>query len=348
MHATLSIALVKLQYGELKEQSIALGEGEDLKKTWNEHDINEAKKTKNQQLEVTFTGLKMTNTYFPNITYRSSLLIQLRNSTESSQGNLALSCQTKEFSTNEFRCIRDVPNSTISSSQVCDHKNDCPEVAGQRYTADEDPKLCQGEFMTYVTPGVGIYVFLGIVAYIGTFLLYIWMLFPFINLKISLNAGTRRLGTSSEKSSGEERSLNSFGEIEENKYEEVEIDERAEHFSSNLITIFTTKRTWNNNDLDDDEKKVITDEYLKLKQNGKIHFAYEHLKASADAPTIEVVMKFLLKLEKRNNQFTNEKPVYLYIMENIPSGTYLPFRQWGPPVHPSFLYPLKSLQIILN
>ena len=100
--------------------------------------------------------------------------------------------------------------------------------------------------------------------------------------------------------------------------------------------------------LDDDEKKVITDEYLKLKQNGKIHFAYEHLKASADAPTIEVVMKFLLKLEKRNNQFTNEKPVYLYIMENIPSGTYLPFRQWGPLVHPSFLYPLKSLQIILN
>ena len=43
MHATLSIALVKLQYGELKEQSIALGEGEDLKKTWNEHDITEAK-----------------------------------------------------------------------------------------------------------------------------------------------------------------------------------------------------------------------------------------------------------------------------------------------------------------
>ena len=68
--------------------------------------------------------------------------------------------------------------------------------------------------------------------------------------------------------------------------------------------------------------KVITDEYLKLKQNGKIHFAYEHLKASADAPTIEVVMKFLLKLEKKDNQFTNEKPVYLYIMEKIPSGTF--------------------------
>ena len=140
--------------------------------------------------------------------------------------------------------------------------------------------------------------------------------------KIYLNTGTRRLGITSKKSSGEERSLNTFGQMEENNYEEVEIDERAEHFSSNLITIFTTKRAWNNNDLTDDEKKVIVDEYLKLKRNGKIHFAYEHLKASADAPTIEVVMKFLLLLEKKNNQFTNEKPVYLYIMEKIPSGTY--------------------------
>ena len=140
--------------------------------------------------------------------------------------------------------------------------------------------------------------------------------------KIYLNTGTRRLGITSKKPSGEERSLNTFGQMEENNYEEVEIDERAEHFSSNLITIFTTKRTWNNNDLTDDEKKVIEDEYLKLKQNGKIHFAYEHLKASADAPTVEVVMKFLLLLEKKNNQFTNEKPVYLYIMEKIPSGTY--------------------------
>ena len=346
MHAKLEIDLVPLLYGNLTEQTIVLGDVEELKHSWDITQIQDAKEN-SKRLVWTFTDLKLDKTYFPQIKYASTLLIQSSDGSESTPGKQALDCQGKEFSTNKFTC-NDPNNTTISSSQVCDHKNDCPEVAGESKTIDEDPKLCQGEFMTYVTPGVGIYVFLGIVAYIGTFLLYIWMLFPFINLKISLNAGTRRLGTSSEKSSGEERSLNSFGEIEENKYEEVEIDERAEHFSSDLITIFTTKRTWNNNDLDDDKKKVITDEYLKLKQNGKIHFAYEHLKASADAPTIEVVMKFLLKLEKRNNQFTNEKPVYLYIMENIPSGTYLPFRQWGPPVHPSFLYPLKSLQIILN
>ena len=111
--------------------------------------------------------------------------------------------------------------------------------------------------------------------------------------------------------------------LEENPYEEVQIDERAELFSPPLIKIFTTKRTFETNELSRDEERVIEDHYLDLKRNKKIHFAYEHLRASADAPTIESVMKFLLRVEKRINHFIDYKPVYLHMMENIPQGIYL-------------------------
>ena len=104
---------------------------------------------------------------------------------------------------------------------------------------------------------------------------------------------------------------------EENQYEVVEeLDERIRHFNSEVIIIFTTKRTFSNV-LSEVEQTTLKHYYLELKVENKVYIFYEHLKCCGDDATIELVMNFILQIEVLHNQFTNDCPVYLVIMESV-------------------------------
>ena len=104
---------------------------------------------------------------------------------------------------------------------------------------------------------------------------------------------------------------------EENEYEIVEeLDERIKHFNSEVISIFVTRRSFNQV-LSEADQSVLKSYYLELKQDNKVYIFYEHLKASADDATIELVMTFILQVEVRHNHYTNARPVYLVIMESV-------------------------------
>ena len=172
VRATINMDLVVLSFGNLIEQKVVLGNG--IEHTWGKDEINKIRnettdltddENETKRLTHTFKNLRIGNTYFPKLQYKSTLVI--KNGDTFSEGGLNLTCQGKEFSTNEWTCPND--RKTISSSNVCDSKNDCPTKNENGIYPDEDPKLCQGEYMEYVIPGVGIYVFLGIVAYIGMY-----------------------------------------------------------------------------------------------------------------------------------------------------------------------------------
>ena len=104
---------------------------------------------------------------------------------------------------------------------------------------------------------------------------------------------------------------------EENEYEVVEeLDERIKHFNCEVISIFVTKRTFNEF-LSETDQSILRNHYLELKKDNKVYIFYEHLKASADDATVELVMSFILKVEMKHNQFSNASPVYLVIMESV-------------------------------
>ena len=164
MQATINMDLVVLQFGDLIEQKVDLGNG--IEHTWNEAEINEVRNETGKKLTHTFKNLGLSNTYFPKLYYKTTLVI-LDVQGNATQGSLDLKCSGTEFSTKEWTCPND--QETILSSYVCNGQHDCPTPYANGIYPDEDPKLCQGEYMEYVIPGVGIYVFLGIVAYIGMY-----------------------------------------------------------------------------------------------------------------------------------------------------------------------------------
>ena len=171
MQVTIEIELVSLQYGNLIEQSVELQSNSDNKThtyTWKEEEINEvlAQNQTKPKLSTTFRNLGIKTTYVPYVSWKSKLTIRSeQNDDNVSTAEQSLKCKGQEFSTNKWNCT-DKDSTIISSSSICDSNKDCPNGR------DEDPKICQGENLEYVIPGVGIYVFLGIVAYIGMYLKY--------------------------------------------------------------------------------------------------------------------------------------------------------------------------------
>ena len=109
----------------------------------------------------------------------------------------------------------------------------------------------------------------------------------------------------------------SINQNEENQYEVVDVDERIQYFNPEVLSIITTERTFNLHELSESEKNKIKFHYLDLKRVGKIHIFYEHLRAGGDDATIELIMKFLMKVEVEHRRFTLESPVYLVIMESV-------------------------------
>ena len=141
-------------------------------------DANQAKNQTKPRLSHTFKNLGLDTTYVPHITWKSSISIKENEKDHyTDTATNEFKCEGKPFSTKEWKCPGN-KHVIILSSQVCDNTNDCPINKDTGHHPDEDPKTCRGEYVYHVIPGVGIYVFLGIVAYIGTFLLYIhYMLF---------------------------------------------------------------------------------------------------------------------------------------------------------------------------
>ena len=170
MKVTIEIELVSLHYGKLIGQSVTLKstDGVEHPHTWNEIDIDEtlAQNKAKPRLSWTFRNLGIKTTYVPYVSWKSKLTIRSeQNDDNVSTAEQSLKCKGQEFSTNKWNCT-DKDSTIISSSSICDSNRDCPNGR------DEDPKICQGENLEYVIPGVGIYVFLGIVAYIGMYLKY--------------------------------------------------------------------------------------------------------------------------------------------------------------------------------
>ena len=169
MKAEIEMEVASQPYGKTVEQKVELfkdkgATSEGTTKTWNQNDIETAEEEK-QNLTFTFRGLSHSITYTPKVTKKRMIKLESTtdDDTESQFEDKAedtKACYGSKFTTNYWSC----GNSTdqkILSTQLCDGFDDCNN------RADEKPSLCKGLKSSYVLIGVGCYVFLGIVAYLG-------------------------------------------------------------------------------------------------------------------------------------------------------------------------------------
>ena len=312
--ATLKLHLPDVQYGEVSKLTLEIFSTKDQTNSLNSHtwDVAGIKQAQDKAtaaggrtvLTHTAKELPLNTIFRPTISWTETFRLETPKDSgnydqKSESKDSSCSNELREFTSKEWACDKSEGH-TIPMSNVCNGKEDCGN--GE----DEDEKLCLGVFLDWVIIGVASYVFVGFFAYVGT----------------------RAFG--SKRPDTDEQPAIRMNNMEENIYDTIEENlepepdqekkDLAEHFSSPMVKIFTTRRTFDDNNLSEDEAAVVKEHYLELKRNKKIHYAYEHLRTSADAPTIESVMKFLLKVERQDNQYMNDEPVYLYIMENIPQG----------------------------
>ena len=178
-----TIYWLQVEFGKIKEESVGLlniinGSVDDIR---NDNDLYKKEtysdaNEKKGKVQFSFKA-KRDSTFYPKIKWSWQGRLQSKddqNSYSKSPLNSRM-CSGKPLETNFWKCP--INKTQILSSQICDGTIDCcaKEDGGtcdENDTADSDDEnkdLCTGGNYHLILMAVGIYVFLGIMAYFGKF-----------------------------------------------------------------------------------------------------------------------------------------------------------------------------------